>query len=60
MIILPEISPAKFRQALGGVIGIVIAVGGVLGPVLGGIPLRAESPFPLMGKQLTGKLSQGS
>lgn len=37
MIILPEVSPAKFRQALGGVIGIVIAVGGVLGPVLGGL-----------------------
>lgn len=45
MVILPEVSPAKFRQALGGVIGIVVAVGGVLGPVLGGMPPRAESPF---------------
>lgn len=57
MIILPEVSPAKFRQALGGVIGIVVAVGGVLGPVLGGMPPRVESPFPSKDK-LTDKWPQ--
>lgn len=37
MIILIETTPAKTKQFLASIIGIVIAVGGVLGPVLGGI-----------------------
>lgn len=37
MIILLEVSPLRFRTALASIIGMVLAVGGVLGPVLGGI-----------------------
>ncbi|KAI1205879.1 major facilitator superfamily transporter [Annulohypoxylon truncatum] len=37
MIILPEISPRKVEKFMGGIIGIVIAMAGVLGPILGGI-----------------------
>lgn len=37
MIILLESTPPKTRQFLGSIVGIVIAVGGVLGPVLGGV-----------------------
>ncbi|KAI0889599.1 major facilitator superfamily transporter [Annulohypoxylon maeteangense] len=37
MIILPEISPRKAQKFLGGMIGIVVAMAGVLGPVLGGL-----------------------
>jgi MFS family permease len=40
MIILLETTPAKMRQFLASIVGIVIAVGGVLGPVLGGILTR--------------------
>jgi MFS family permease len=37
MIILIELSPVRFRDALASVVGVVMAIGGVLGPVLGGI-----------------------
>ncbi|KAI1456625.1 major facilitator superfamily transporter [Annulohypoxylon moriforme] len=37
MIILPEVSPQKAQKFIGGMIGIVIAIAGVLGPVLGGL-----------------------
>ncbi|KAI1852480.1 hypothetical protein JX266_002658 [Neoarthrinium moseri] len=37
MIIFIEITPARMKQFLASLVGIVIAVGGVLGPVLGGI-----------------------
>ncbi|KAL2210825.1 putative MFS multidrug transporter [Sarocladium strictum] len=37
MIILIELSPVRFRAALATVVGVVMAIGGVLGPVLGGI-----------------------
>ncbi|KAI0506132.1 major facilitator superfamily transporter [Xylaria bambusicola] len=37
MIILPEISPPRLLQALAGIIGIIITISSVLGPVLGGI-----------------------
>ena len=37
IIIFPEIANAKQKQFIAGIIGIVIAVAGVLGPVLGGL-----------------------
>ncbi|KAI2463249.1 major facilitator superfamily transporter [Annulohypoxylon bovei var. microspora] len=37
MIILPEISPRKVWRFIGGIIGVVIAISGVLGPILGGL-----------------------
>ncbi|KAI1074625.1 major facilitator superfamily transporter [Whalleya microplaca] len=37
MIILPEISPPKMQKFIAGLIGIVITLSSVLGPVLGGI-----------------------
>ncbi|CEJ81181.1 hypothetical protein VHEMI01325 [[Torrubiella] hemipterigena] len=37
MIILPEVCPNHLKQYMGSVIGLVIAVSGALGPVLGGI-----------------------
>jgi MFS family permease len=37
MVILPEACPVKYRQFLGGLIGMVLAGSGVLGPVLGGV-----------------------
>ncbi|RFU78899.1 major facilitator superfamily domain, general substrate transporter [Trichoderma arundinaceum] len=37
MIMLPEISPLHLRQYIGALIGAVVAVAGVLGPVLGGL-----------------------
>ncbi|KAI1814672.1 major facilitator superfamily transporter [Poronia punctata] len=37
MIALPEIAPPKMLQALGAVIGLVITLSSVLGPVLGGL-----------------------
>ncbi|KAK3353521.1 major facilitator superfamily transporter [Lasiosphaeria hispida] len=37
MIIFPEITPDKYQQYVAGIIGIVLAVSGVLGPLLGGI-----------------------
>ncbi|KAK8042598.1 hypothetical protein PG994_013081 [Apiospora phragmitis] len=37
MVILTETSPDRFRSSLASIIGVVIAIGGVLGPVLGGI-----------------------
>lgn len=37
MIIFPELSPPKMRQYIAGLVGLVIAVAGVLGPVLGGV-----------------------
>jgi MFS family permease len=36
-VILPEISPPKFAQSFGAIAGAVVAVAGVLGPVLGGV-----------------------
>ncbi|KAF7560248.1 hypothetical protein G7046_g3916 [Stylonectria norvegica] len=37
MIILPELSPPQQRQHIGALIGMVVALAGVLGPVVGGI-----------------------
>ncbi|KAI0539271.1 major facilitator superfamily transporter [Xylaria digitata] len=37
MIILPEIAPTRFLQALAALIGIIITLSSVLGPVLGGV-----------------------
>lgn len=37
MIMLPEITPDKYMGYVSGVIGIVLACAGVLGPVLGGV-----------------------
>ncbi|KAI1131292.1 major facilitator superfamily transporter [Nemania abortiva] len=37
MITFPEISPPRFLQALAAIIGIIITLSSVLGPVLGGI-----------------------
>lgn len=37
MVIFPEISPPKMRQWIASMAGMVIAISGVLGPVLGGI-----------------------
>ncbi|KAK3323565.1 major facilitator superfamily transporter [Cercophora scortea] len=37
MIIFPELTPDHQKQYVGGIIGIVVAVAGVLGPILGGI-----------------------
>ncbi|GAP83616.1 putative major facilitator superfamily transporter [Rosellinia necatrix] len=37
MIILPEIAPPRFLQALAAIIGVVITLSSVLGPVLGGV-----------------------
>jgi MFS family permease len=36
-VILPEISPPKMIQAIGALAGAVVAMAGVLGPVLGGV-----------------------
>lgn len=36
-VILPEISPPKMFQAMGALVGAVVAMAGVLGPVLGGV-----------------------
>ncbi|KAK9426073.1 putative Major facilitator superfamily transporter [Seiridium unicorne] len=37
MIILLEVTPARTKQFIASIVGIVLAVGGVLGPVLGGV-----------------------
>ena len=37
MVILPEITPVKMKKYIGSLAGMVIAVSGVLGPVLGGL-----------------------
>lgn len=37
MIIFLEVTPNKWKHFLPSLIGVVVAVGGVLGPVLGGI-----------------------
>ncbi|KAI0012220.1 major facilitator superfamily transporter [Xylariaceae sp. FL0662B] len=37
MIVLPEISPPKMRKFIAGLIGIVITLSSVLGPILGGV-----------------------
>ncbi|RSL55579.1 hypothetical protein CEP54_009298 [Fusarium duplospermum] len=37
MIILPELSPPHLTQHIGALVGMVIALSGVLGPVLGGL-----------------------
>ncbi|KAM0348767.1 hypothetical protein ACHAPU_004206 [Fusarium lateritium] len=37
MIMLPEISPESIKSHMGALVGLVITVSGVLGPVLGGI-----------------------
>ena len=36
-VIFPEISPPKMRQFIGSMAGMVVAIAGVLGPVLGGL-----------------------
>lgn len=37
IIIFPEVANARQKQYIAGIIGLVIAVAGILGPVLGGI-----------------------
>ncbi|KAK8051393.1 hypothetical protein PG993_002778 [Apiospora rasikravindrae] len=37
MVILMETSPDRFQSHLGTIVGVVIAIGGVAGPVLGGV-----------------------
>ncbi|GAB0135672.1 hypothetical protein EsDP_00004001 [Epichloe bromicola] len=37
MIMLPEMSPVHLRQHIGAMVGFVVAMAGVLGPVLGGL-----------------------
>lgn len=37
IIILPELSPIHLRELISAVIGLVVALSGVLGPVLGGL-----------------------
>lgn len=37
MVILPEISPAKLLPAISGIIGAVVAVAGMSGPIFGGL-----------------------
>jgi MFS family permease len=37
MIILPELCPANIRHYMGSIIGLVVAVSGLMGPLLGGI-----------------------
>lgn len=39
-VILPEVSPPELAQATGALAGAVVAVAGVLGPVLGGVITR--------------------
>lgn len=57
MVILPELCPTHQKQYIGSVVGLVITVSGVLGPVLGGILtqyaswrwvfwVKYESPLP--------------
>jgi len=36
-VIIPEVSPPKVAQATGAIAGAVVAIAGVLGPVLGGL-----------------------
>jgi MFS family permease len=43
MIIWPEVSSQKMRQFISSLIGLVIAISGVLGPVLGGVLTRYAS-----------------
>ncbi|KHN98446.1 Major facilitator superfamily domain, general substrate transporter [Metarhizium album ARSEF 1941] len=37
MVMLPELSPVRLRQYIAAMVGVVVAVAGVLGPVLGGV-----------------------
>ncbi|KAI1652686.1 major facilitator superfamily transporter [Daldinia decipiens] len=37
MIILPEVAPGRIKRFIGGLVGIVITMSSVLGPVLGGV-----------------------
>jgi len=37
MILLPEISPLKYQAVISALVGVVLAMAGVLGPVLGGV-----------------------
>lgn len=37
MIMMPELSPDNLKQHMAAMVGLVITVSGVLGPVLGGI-----------------------
>lgn len=37
MIIMPELTPDHLKKYIAGVVGLVLASAGVLGPVLGGI-----------------------
>jgi MFS family permease len=58
MIILPEVTPDRAKKYIAGVVGLVLASSGVLGPVLGGILTQYTSwrwvfwiklvPFPLL------------
>ncbi|KAH8885839.1 MFS general substrate transporter [Thozetella sp. PMI_491] len=43
MVIFPEVTPIRMTQFVGGLCGLVIAVAGVLGPVLGGVLTRFVS-----------------
>jgi MFS family permease len=37
MVIFPEISPPKMKMWIGSLAGMVVAMAGVLGPVIGGV-----------------------
>lgn len=43
MTILPEIIPERLKKFLGGMIGIVVAMAGVLGPIFGGLLTKYTS-----------------
>lgn len=37
MIIFPEVTPRKYKDMIASVIGLVISMSGILGPILGGV-----------------------
>lgn len=43
MVILPEIFPVRLQAMIGGVIGLVVTVSGILGPILGGVITQQAS-----------------
>jgi MFS family permease len=43
IIIFPELTPDNKKQYIAGIIGVVIATAGVLGPVIGGLLTHYQS-----------------
>ncbi len=43
MILFPEVTPDKRQKYVAGIVGIVLAVSGVLGPLLGGVLTQYRS-----------------